>query len=227
MFRRTHDDPTLKDLIDVSLHACLTSDLHTKPGGPGATLHRELAPNAAGEYELGEEDNFWIRISVKKRLHRGAFVGVLACSNDGNIQVLWPAPNDLQRLGLVSEDPDQPGQPGEKLSDEQIRYVGVHGEEGETAICATVRSDQTVSAYTLKVVAYDDTAESGKSSRERSPVNLRGLAIQETVQEVLHAALRRSQGRRGDMGARRGGAVDSKVPRWATWHLPLQIRRSG
>jgi uncharacterized caspase-like protein/WD40 repeat protein len=198
--RRTSPTPDLAPFLEVSLCTGPAAGVQ----GPEAT-YTARSPNSvgspnAGVYEVAPGDHLWVGLRARQGQPGGIFAGVLACSEDGKIELLWPH-NKTSRLGLAGEN--------ERLSDVELKHVS----SAETAFVARVRADQLSSAHTLRVIAY--AAPEG-----RDPVNLESLELRETVQDVIARAL-------GPAGARDVGApAPSPVvrPEWGTWDLPIRSR---
>jgi hypothetical protein len=192
---RTHSDPFLDPFLDVTL--CK---------GPEAAktdseIYEPILRSAAREYEVTPADFVWIELHVKMGVPGGLFVGVLWCSDDGDIQHIWPATTD-SRLGTTNGV--------EGLLEGQTRYVGAPG-EGRWCLGFPVRRGQKSSRYTLEIIAYAST------SGARDKVNLASLVDARTVQEVLCQALA--------AGSRGGGQKDPlPVQVWVTRDLVVRSR---
>jgi hypothetical protein len=196
--RRKHDDPDLEQFLDASL--CTSPD-ETPPADEASYTPRSPSEvNAAGEYEVTPDDNLWIRLRAKQGLSGGLFVGVLSCSEDGDIRLKWPL-SDATRLALAGES--------EALASGQVKYIGARS--NTAALFAPVRLNQRSSVYTFKVFAY--------ASAATEAVNLHSLCLPDTVQDIIVNDL---------ITADRGDSEKVKVlarPIWKTWDLRVRSRQ--
>jgi hypothetical protein len=126
---------------------------------------------------------------IKGRPPQRLLGGVVVCSNDGNVMVPWPTEGASPTLG------------------QQVVYVG---QSRFAPAFPTVRSDQSSSSYTFKVLAY--VAADGEVAR------LHTLEIDATVQDEIVEVLSRG-------GLSRQGAPPPVGSRWHTWDLPVRVRR--
>jgi Caspase domain len=139
----------LAALVDVALRV-----------GATATARVRLPPDATGVHHVRDDAPLWVEMAVRRSVGARVFLGVVLCSDDGNVIALWPP-----RGG----DPSAAGG--------QTIYVG---EDQHTPAVLTIRRDQQASRYTFKVIACT-------LARGAPPPELASLAIDETVQDVVDA----------------------------------------
>lgn len=192
---RKHSDPVLDRYLEVKL--CKGPE----KARTGDEKYKPLSRNEVGVFEVNPGDHLWVELRVKKGLPGGLFVGVLECSNDGSIELLWP--DDVtSRLGLADDE--------EGLSKVQIKRVG--SPRRHRCLSAGVRNDQQSTERTFKVIAYANTTEA------RDTVDLRSLELPDTVQEVIATWLKP-----GIVGACDQDALPGPI--WVTRELVIRSRR--
>jgi hypothetical protein len=153
---RRNEDTTLQGAITAVLLAGRDDVAMTaNPSDPQAA--HPVTPNAAGQYVINEADSILLKVGVKGG--RNLFVGVLLCSDEGNIYPLWPP--------ATAENILTPGE--EKI-------VGLNGPNAFALPVGTDPAQQTESLYTFKIFASD----------EQHPIDIQSLALKETVQEVIN-----------------------------------------
>ncbi len=181
-------DGTLKPMLDVRLRR-------------GSTESRQddmeslaLIESLDGRYTITDADWLWAEIRVTKPTTLRLQIGWLAFSDDGNILPLWP-----------------PQGADNSFAEGDVVYVG---RDREQALPLSARADQTVSMWTLRVLACTVPAGS-------APLNIWSLA-QDTVQEEFAAAIESAA------GATRGGlrattAPLPEQPAWFAWDFRVAI----
>ena len=186
-------DDTLKPMLDVRLRVSRTE---TRPDDMDALPL--LAP-ADGVYTITDSDWLWAELRVKTSTTLRLQIGWLAYSDDGNILPLWPPQGADNSFALGD-----------------VVYVG---RDREQALPLAARADQTVSLWTLRVLAC--TVPLGAA-----PLNIWSLA-QETVQEAFAAAIDSA------VNATRGGlrapvaAVAFESPAWFAWDFRIAVNAKG
>jgi hypothetical protein len=191
VLRLCHVNEDLAAFIEVRL--CM--------GEEGADAFAPLSPGPSGEYAVEEGEPIWVELRATKKPPSRVFVAFLACSNDGNTMLQWPAQGGAPTLGEKGRD--------ESLAAGQTIRVG---EDRFKPARPTVRSDQSSSLYTFKVIAC--VVPPGEA-----PPALQGLILPQTAQEELALGTRRAS--RGSMS--RPAALDPAA--WCTWDLPVRVRR--
>jgi hypothetical protein len=187
---RVSSDPTLFGLVDVALRSGTMID--------GSVLHE---PDPEGLYHVFEDDPLWIALRVHPTPDQRLFLGLILCSDDGNVIPLWPPSGGSPSAGGRGVDES-------RLPEGQSVYVGA---DRYTPALPVVRRNQQVSRYTFKVIACtlrDDDP----------PPDLSTLAISETVQEVIDA-ITSGRSKSGDP------APPEDARRWCTWDLPVLVSR--
>lgn len=129
-----------------------------------------LSPEA-GVYRVREGQGLFVEVTVRKPTALRLYVGLLACSDDGNVYAVWPAQGESYTFGVGTRT-----------------YIG---QDRFNPLFLNCRSDQKISYWTLKLIAYTALAES-------TPINIQSFAQPESVQELFAETLRhgRSLGRR-------------------------------
>jgi hypothetical protein len=158
--RRASSDPDLAGAIEVELRAGETPALATR-----------RAPDAAGVHEIVEGEPLWVAITMRRWASERIFAGVIVCSQDGNVDVLWPPDGADPALA------------------EETLFIGQNRFEPAYPV---VRPDQQSSLYTFKIIAC-------AGIEDAQPPALGALALTATVQEVIDAPFHRhavSLGRR-------------------------------
>jgi hypothetical protein len=152
---RRNEDTTLQGAISAVLLAGRDDVAMTaNPSDPQAA--HPVTPNAAGQYVIGESDSLLLKLKVTGG--RNLFLGVLLCSDEGNIYPLWP-PANAENIAT----------PGEE------KIVGLNGPNAFALPVGTDPPQQTASLYTFKIFASD----------EQHPIDIQSLALKDTVQEVI------------------------------------------
>jgi hypothetical protein len=153
---RRNEDTTLQGAVSAVLLVGRDDVAMTaNPNNP--QVARPLAPNAAGQFEIREADSMLLKVGVSGG--RNLFVGVLLCSDEGNIYPLWPP--------ATAENIMAPGE--EKI-------VGLNGPNAFALPVGTDPPQQTASLYTFKVFASDD----------QHPIDIQSLALKQTSQEIIN-----------------------------------------
>ncbi len=155
---RRNEDTTLQGALQVVVLAGRDDAAMTaNPNNP--QVARPVAPNAAGQYEISEAESLLFKVQITGG--RNLFVGVLLCSDEGNIFPLWPPPTADNVLAAGNET-----------------IVGLNG---PNAFGLPVGTDppQTTSLYTVKVFAADD----------QHAIDIQSLALEQTVQAVINDVL--------------------------------------
>ncbi len=192
---RRNTDDTLRNALNLTL---LVGDdpiaMFNNPNDPDAA--HPATPNAAGVCAITEADQLMLKVKISDASPADLAVGVLVCSNDGNILRLWPPANAESKLG-----------PGEE------KIVG-YGSDLRPFPLAVARTDQTESRYTFKVFATNAAAAIDLSSLEQA----------KTVQQVIDDAVA-SQGEieRGGFGPI---AAQTPRVLWTTVELPVVVRKA-
>ncbi|MFN8471786.1 MAG: caspase family protein [Anaerolineae bacterium] len=192
---RRNTDDSLRNALSLTLLAGDDSQaMFNNPNDP--KVARPVAPNAAGVCQVGMADNLMLKVKVSPTCSTNLAVGVLVCSNDGNIFRLWPPANAESNMA-----------PG----DEKI--IG-YGSDLRAFKLRVDRPEQTESLYTFKAFA----------TNAATAIDLGSLEQQQTVQDVVDAAL-------PSRGADRGGldAGTARAPRvlWTTVELPVLVQKSA
>jgi uncharacterized caspase-like protein len=213
VMRRTHGDPILDPYLEVTLWTDPESedlddeqpdsedldDEQPESEDLDDAQQEQKTPNPAGDHEVAPDQSLWVEIRVKEGLPGGLLVGLLACSSDGKIELVWPQGDD-SRMGLRGEDEADPPA-------WEVKRVGRGADQ---PLSFEIRPDQASSSYTLKVIAY---ANPGGSD----PVDLEHLAQASTVQDVVAQALLPGSEAAAPKGPLPGAA-------WVTRELPIRLR---
>ncbi len=191
---RASSDPMLFGLIEVALRI-----------GPTAEASARREPDPAGLHRVLEDEPLWIAMQVRRTPPGRLFLGVILCSDDGNVIPLWPPPGGDPTAG--QRGPDETA-----LPEGQTIHVGA---DRYTPAFPTIRRGprgQQASRYTFQVIACtlrDDDP----------PPDLSALAIAKTVQDSVDAVT-----------AGRPKSIEPYVPevpqRWCTWDVPVVVRRA-
>lgn len=197
---RASSDPKLSALVAVTLHAGEDED-----ADPAKEACPPVPPGPDGVYEIRQGAPIWVEIKVQRRpLFYRLFLGVILCSDDGNVMAVWPpqgADPSAGSRGLEEWD----------LTLGQSIFVG---EDQNVEAALPTRPDQRRSRFTYKVFAVsvpEDTA---------AP-DLSGLPIAATVQERVDDIL--EGGKAGPVGQEHG--LQEVAPLWCTWDLRLDVIR--
>ncbi len=204
ILRQTHSSRELANLVKTEVFIGSKEDLETmKFGGPVPA--KMAQPDASGTYQIQEDDYLLLRLQVSSWTARGwkLSMGVVCCSNDGNISALWPPPGDEPDL-----EHDGDGKPITR----QAIWVG---NSKQSPIRLIRREDQNSSLCVFKV--YAATVRSGEKFSKDA------LEIKSDVQQVLNESLRSGRGGPADEGA----APAPQFPLWYTWDLPFVISKVG
>jgi hypothetical protein len=172
-------------------------------GAPGAAMCPRQVPDASGDHAAAEHAPIWVELATRGAPPFPVFVGLVLCSDDGNVIPLWPPPGAEPRLGAQ-------GRTEWHLPPGQTIFVG---RDRFKAAYPIVRDDQQTSRYVFKVIAC--TVVDG-----RVP-DLSGLAVPETVQEVIDGCYR-------DVGSKDMTPLPTVTPTlWCTWDLSVRVGRRG
>ncbi len=169
-YLRTRDlrsgDDTLRALLSVKLR-CGSEDT-APPADNAIALSPELLPGSSllepqgSIYHITEGQWVVAELSVLRATSLELRVGILACSDDGNIIAVWPPAG--QRYNFATGT---------------TTYVG---KDRFNPLFINCRADQRLSRWTLKVVAYTTAVGS-------EPINLTSLEQAATVQELFSKEL--------------------------------------
>jgi hypothetical protein len=151
----------------------LVGDAADVPDAGADSLPAELVAKmkcvdpVAGVYSVREDQWMFLEATVLKPTRLRLFVGVLLCSDDGNIQAGWPPA-------------------GEKYTfdDKTTTYLG---EDRFNPLFLARRKDQRTSFWTLKLIGYT-------AARDSAPIDLHSLEQAQTVQDVIARPLQRDRG---------------------------------
>lgn len=177
---RRNTDDALRDALSVTLLA--GADGGAMFNNPNDTaVARPVQPNAAGMCLVTNADNLMLKLKISPKAPSNLAVGILVCSNDGNIVRLWPPAN--------AESSMAPG-------DEKI--IGF-GSDLRAFRLRVSRPEQTASLYTFKAFATNAGAA----------IDLASLEQEQTVQDVIDAALPSQGAGRGGLDV--SGAAPPRV----------------
>lgn len=168
---RSRGDQTLRAMLSVQLRAGNAADAPMDDHAdrlPDALIAKTapLAPRD-GIHHVTQGQWLFVEVTVEKATSLRLFVGLLCCSDDGNIYAVWPPEGENHTFA-----------PG------STTYLGM---DRFNPMFLNHRPDQRMSYWTLKLIAYTAPADS-------DPINLRSLAQSETVQERFAAALTPTKG---------------------------------
>lgn len=182
--RRAVDD-TLKPMLDVRLRLAKTSE---RPESMDAL---PVVESKGGIYAVTDADFLWADIRVKTATKLRLQLGWLALSDDGNIMALWP-PQGADNTYAVGD----------------AIYAG---RDREQALPLGVRPDQTISMWTLRLLAC--TVAPGAA-----PLNIRALE-QDTAQAAFAAAIGSTR------AATRGSLREAppEQPAWYAWDFRVAV----
>ncbi len=164
---RSASDETLRACLSVKLRVGQAADAPAMDNA--STLRAELLAKTtyldpdAGIYPVEEGQWLFLELQVVKAPALRLQVGLLACSDDGNVQALWPAPGESYTFDAG-----------------KLTYIGV---DRFNPLFLNCRPDQQQSRWTLKLIVYTAPADS-------EPINLQGLAQLESVQDRFAAVLK-------------------------------------
>jgi hypothetical protein len=193
---RANCDATLMSLVEVHLRV-------GDDGAPGAEMCPRQVPDAAGDHAAAEHAPIWVELAIRTVPPFPVSVGLILCSDDGNVIPLWPPSGAAPLLGAL-------GRTEWHLPPGQTLFIG---RDRFKAAYPVVRDDQQTGRYVFKVIAC--TVVDG-----RVP-DLGGLALTETVQDVIDAAYR-------DVGSRDMTPLPRVPPTlWCTWDLSVRVARRG
>jgi hypothetical protein len=191
---RANRDAALMGLVDVHLRV-------GDAGAPGAEMCPRQVPDTSGDHVAAEHAPIWVELATRRIPPFPVFVGLILCSDDGNVIPLWPPSGAAPLLGAQ-------GRTEWHLPPGQTIFVG---RDRFKAAYPIVRDDQQTSRYVVKVIACSVVGG-------RVP-DLGGLALTETVQDVIDAAYR-------DAGSRDMKPLPSVPPTlWCTWNLSVRVAR--
>ncbi len=192
---RSHFDDTLNRLVRVSLYR-----------GNSPEAAKPVSPDPAGVHHVDHAAPLFAVAAIRPFSGRRIFVGLIACSDDGNAFHLWPPPDAEPGIGVIGSDEFD-------LPVVQTVYLGDGDQTTPVQLEAT--PGKTVSRWTLKVIACAIGLDTG-------PPDLSALAIEQTVQEVINRLL---PDRKGDVhGATRARRPAPPIS-WCTWDLRVAITR--
>ena len=191
---RRNTDKTLGNAVSLTL---LTgADREAMFQNPNdANVAQAVAPNAAGVCEVTTADNLMLKVSISPSAPAKLTVGVIVCSNDGNIFKLWPPTNAESSMA-----------PGEE------KVIG-YGADLRAFTLTGGRDDQSESRYTFKAFATNAT----------TAIDLSSLEQQQTVQDVIDAALPSRGGQRGGIPPTPGSGAPRVL--WTTAELPVVVKK--
>ena len=84
VLRRSHTNSTLGQALQVRLRAGRDAQAMIE-GKADDTASRPQEPDAQGVYQLTERDYLWVEVNLTRDVPGGVALGILLCSNDGNI----------------------------------------------------------------------------------------------------------------------------------------------
>lgn len=155
---RHNDEPRLQGAITLSVLAgnddAALRQAGAQPGGP------VRSPDAAGQVVVGQDEVLLLKVNVAPTSPVALNVVIMLCSDDGNIDLLWP-PENAENVLPAGEE----------------RQVGVNG---PNPFQLTIRDDQTASRYVLKLFASD----------QGHPFATNSLKLEGTVQDEIDGGLR-------------------------------------
>ncbi len=214
VLRQAHRDSALESVVRAEVLAGDFGTLQALLDGRETTL-APRQPDAGGVYRTTDAEGILLRLRVKRWTAPGGklCLGVVACSNDGNVFALWP-PGEGPNVGVIGDDEatflGTRGAP----PPEQVFHVGT----GKRApLGFTIREDQTSSLYTLKVFA-------AVVGLQDPAIDVGALALDDDVQQVINASIPQAA-TRGLIG-RDAAPPTPAVPLWYTWDLPVAVRRA-
>jgi hypothetical protein len=148
---RHNDEPRLQGAVTLSVLV----------GNDDAALRQAWGqPDAAGQVVVGQDEVLLLKVNVAPTSPGALNVVIMLCSDDGNIDLLWPPENAENVLP-----------PGEE------HQVGVNG---PNPFQLTIREDQSASRYVLKLFASD----------QAHPFATNSLKLEGTVQDEIDGGLR-------------------------------------
>jgi hypothetical protein len=166
---RRGGDETLRAMLSVKLRVGDAADV---PDAGADGLSAELIAKmrvvdpVAGIYPVREDQWLFLEATVLKPTKLRLFVGVLLCSDDGNVLAVWP-----------------PAGENYTFDDKSTTYLG---EDRFNPQFLARRKDQRTSFWTLKLIAYT-------AARDSAPIDLQSLAQAQTVQDVIAGHLARER----------------------------------
>lgn len=178
-YLRTRDrfqgDETLRAMLSVKLRVgnLIDAPVDGSAEPPSSNLLSKttyLNPTA-GVYHLTQGQWVFVELTVLKPTRLKLFVGVVACSDDGNVIAVWPPEGETYTFDLGKSS-----------------YVG---QDRFNPLFINCRSDQNVGYWTLKVIGYTAAATS-------QPINIKSLQQADSVQSLFDKEL--INGTRGDLG---------------------------
>ena len=156
---RRNLDPTLAGAITLEVLADANrAHLLSSWAAPDAPVR---APDAAGQVVIRDDERLLLRVKVAPASPVALNVAILLCSDEGDIQLLWPPPSADNLLPQ-----------GEQ------RSVGLSGPLNLFKL--PVSAWQTASRFTFKLIATD----------EQHPFETRPLALAGTVQDLFTGGFR-------------------------------------
>lgn len=193
---RRNTDDTLRNALSLTL---LAGDdpgaMFNNPNDP--TIARPVSSNAAGVCEVTEADNLLVKVGVSPTSPANLTVGILLCSNDGDIQRLWPPPNAESSLA-----------PGDE------KVVG-RGSDLRPFTLTAGHTGRTGALYTFKAFATNVAAS----------IDLSNLEQEQTVQDVIDAVLASAgEVERGGFGSLT--AQPPRVL-WTTVECPVLVKKAA
>jgi hypothetical protein len=155
---RHNDEPRLQGAVTLSvLVGNDDAALRQAWGQPDPPIRQ---PDAAGQVVVGQDEVLLLKVNVAPTSPGALNVVIMLCSDDGNIDLLWPPENAENVLP-----------PGEE------HQVGVNG---PNPFQLTIREDQSASRYVLKLFASD----------QAHPFATNSLKLEGTVQDEIDGGLR-------------------------------------
>lgn len=166
---RSGSDATLRAMMSVKLRVGEEADL---PDEGATELPAELIAKTkylepvAGVYTVRDDQWLFFEATVLKATKLRLFVGVLLCSDDGNVQPGWP-----------------PSGENYTFDEKTTTYIG---QDRFNPQVLNRRKDQRTTMWTLKFVGYT-------AAKESAPIDLHSLAQEKTVQDVIAEDLKRTR----------------------------------
>lgn len=193
---RSGGDQTLRSLLDVKLLVGSAADVPAARNVdqlPADLLRagRRIDPQA-GVYRLKQGQWALLEIQALRQSGLRLFAGLVACCDVGLVIPVWPVQ-------------------GQRFTLEVGRTVHL-GEDRFNPMWLNSRPDQSVTCWTLKLIAYTAPEDS-------DPINIHSLAQPQSVQEVFDACLTPSA---RDLRVQR---IQPPRPAWYTWNLRLTVEK--
>ncbi|MFN8471214.1 MAG: hypothetical protein U0822_03265 [Anaerolineae bacterium] len=166
---RRNTDDSLRNALSLTLLAGADGQaMFNNPNDPQAA--QPVQPNAADVCNVTNTDNLMLKVKISPTCPTSLTVGILVCSNDGNILPLWPSANAESNMAPGNE-----------------KTIGF-GSDLRAFRLRLSRPEQTESLHTFKAFA----------TNAGTAIDLASLAQKYTVQDVIDAALpSRGAGRGG------------------------------